>query len=258
MALIGHSDRGHGFQKLVLLLIVSLTILYVGVRLLLEQRIFPASFVECSLLHCSWSLAPQVQLLTCLAAFSVCAPPLPASCLPLPLPPSLFPSYHTTFLYVFFHSGNALEFCRIQPDTVECSDRTKSLVGIGAVSALIVLVVLVAKAAGLAAAGAIELLGSLLTLGLWVAAAALVTSAKTAAVVGGGGAAFWGSPAFFASWGGALVALSLTLRAVCDSHMVENMGLKTRRSAAARTAEAEPSEKALDVSNSDEAAAEYA
>lgn len=147
MALIGHSDRGHGFQKLVLLLIVSLTIF-----------------------------------------------------------------------------GNALEFCRIQPDTVECSDRTKSLVGIGAVSALIVLVVLVAKAAGLAAAGAIELLGSVLTLGLWVAAAALVSSAKTAAVVGGGGAAFWGSPAFFASWGGALVALSLTLRAVCDSHMVENMG----------------------------------
>lgn len=115
-----------------------------------------------------------------------------------------------------------------------------------------------AKAAGLAIAGAVELFGSVLTLGLWVAAAALVTSAKTAAKVGGNGGAFWGSPAFFASWGGALVALSLTLRAVCDSHAVENMGLKTRRSAVTRTTEAEPAEKAVDMSNSDEAAAEYA
>lgn len=181
------------------------------------------------------------------------------SCSPLPAPPSFpFPSFPTSAFPVCTHSGNALEFCRIQPDTFECSDRTKALVGIGAVSSIIVLVVLVAKAAGLAAAGAIELLGSVLTLGLWVAAAALVTSAKTTAVVGGNGAAFWGSPAFFASWGGALVALSLTLRAVCNSQMVENLGLKTRKSAVARSAEAEPSEKPLDVSNSDEAAADYA
>ncbi|GAB0494299.1 hypothetical protein MMPV_005591 [Pyropia vietnamensis] len=180
MALIGHADRGHGFQKLVLLLIISLTIF-----------------------------------------------------------------------------GNALEFCRILPAEAECSDRTKALVGIGAVSSGIVLVVLVAKAGGMAIAGSIELLGSVLTLGLWVAAAALVTSAKTAAVVGGDGAAFWGSPAFFASWGGALVALSLTLRAVCDSPMVENLGLKKRRSAVVRSTEAE-SAKAVDVSNSDEPAAEYA
>lgn len=156
-------------------------------------------------------------------------------------------------------SGNALEFCRILPSSAECSDRVKALVGIGGVSSVIVLIVLVAKAADLGAAGAIELLGSVLTLGLWVAAAALVTSAKTMAVVGGADS-LWGSPAFFASWGGALVALSLTLRAVCDSPMVENLGLKKRRSAVARSADAEPAEKSLDVANSDgvAAAAEYA
>lgn len=125
---------------------------------------------------------------------------------------------------------------------------------------MIVLVVLVAKAAGLGAASAIELLGSVLTLGLWVAAAALATSAKTAPVAGVAGGNLWGSPAFFASWGGALVALSLTLRAVCDSPMVENLGLKKRRSAVERSADAEPAEKSLDVANSDgvATAAEYA
>lgn len=183
MALIHHSDRGHAFQKLVLLLIISLTIF-----------------------------------------------------------------------------GNALEFCRILPELVECSDRVKALVGIGAVSSVIVIIVLVAKAASLGVADGIQLLGSVLTLGLWVAAAALVTSAKTAAVEGGDAMVLWGSPAFFASWGGALVALSLTLRAVCDSSMVENLGLKKRRSAVARSADEEPAEKSLDVANSDgvAAAAEYA
>lgn len=141
-----------------------------------------------------------------------------------------------------------------------CSDRTKALIGIGGASSVIVLIVLVAKAAGLGAAGAIELLGSVLTLGLWVAAAALVTSVKTTVEVGSDPGGFWSTPAFFASWGGALVALSLTLRAVCDSPMVENLGLKKRRSAVERSADAEPAEKSLDVANSDgvAAAAEYA
>lgn len=157
------------------------------------------------------------------------------------------------------HRGNASEFCVYISPALECTTRVKSLIVIGAVSSGLCILALIARAAGLS--DVIELLISFVLLGLWVASSAILTSYRTTGYVGGPDALLWGSPAFFASWGGALVSLSLFLRAVCNSSLVESLGLKDRRPAGARGGvDAEEPPKSLDVSTSDggEAAAEYA
>ncbi|OSX68727.1 hypothetical protein BU14_2329s0001 [Porphyra umbilicalis] len=129
-------------------------------------------------------------------------------------------------------TGNCAELCSNIGNTgLKCSPRTNALIAIGAIAALLVIIALVLRALGSAAAFHAELILLIVSGIFWVAAAAVVSSHKTSILVlrtntlstdgsTGRGADFLSTAPFFASWISLMLVVALLGDAVAKANLV--------------------------------------